>query len=306
MLRDQPRVCGEYPLLVAMENALCGEHACRVRVVTVMMGSAPRMRGIPSHKRRFGEPLRISPACAGNTSPCGSVSNGTGGQPRTCGNTLVAVPLAWVASGQPRTRGNTPHVQLLQDALTGQPRTRGEYVEADTDQHRRTGSAPHTRGIQCAGRVAGDDLGVSPAHAGNTPNGIGGSGTSPGQPRTCGEYMGISTRLPSIVGSAPHMRGIHCPDRRHSAVGAVRSPPVSFDSLFTCHAATGDHAGSRSRHGMRHRSGGWMPAFRHASAMQRSVSVRSCDAGTLRSPWANASRTAFADQPCSTARMAIP
>lgn len=206
----------------------------------------------------------------------------------------------------PACAGNTTAASYRRPRGRDQPRVCGEYSSRTSVRRLAIGSAPLARGIHGSDALPRTWAGVSPACAGNTTRRPACSRAHWGQPRVCGEYYYRHSNQAGDVGSAPRVRGILCLNRRFSAVFATPNSAVSFDSLFTCHAANGCLVGSRLRHGMRHRSGGWMPAFRHASAMQRIVSVRSCEAGTLRNPWANASRTAFADQPCSTARMAIP
>lgn len=117
-------------------------------------GSAPHMRGIPAECGDCEGHGGISPACAGNT------------------------PGAW-----PSTRPNA-----------GQPRTCGEYVDADTDQHRRTGSAPLARGIPTHASGPGVSRRVSPACAGNT-----------GERRT----VGVSPACAGNTSSTPRRGGMH-------------------------------------------------------------------------------------------------
>ena len=243
-------------------------------------------------------------------------------------------------------RGEYSFVTPTEADALGQPRTCGEYTACSIATGCLDGSAPHMRGIRATGAHRARREGVSPAHAGNTSRMWRPRRPQRDQPRLCGEHAWCLAVHAAKCGSAPLARGIQLletqpsVDRRVSPACAgntagrsssARSsrgqprlrgeytvsngviPPfinanASFFLRFALHLSCRERRPRRirPRHGMRHRSGGWMPAFRHASAMQRSVSVRSCDAGTLRNPWANASRTAFAVHPCSTARMAIP
>ena len=288
-------------------------------------GPAPHARGILVQDISQTAGDRISPAYAGNTLygaasppsrggsaphvrgiPARSASqrSAKGGQPRLRGEYLLqtkgflckgSAPLARGIRPDPRSRctagvspacaGNTGEMQTVVPGTRGQPRLRGEYSAGMVAGSSTVGSAPLARGIRPLPRLAGCAGRVSPACAGNTSASVGEKSCWRGQPRLRGEYTVSNGVIPPFINAN-----------------------ASFFLRFALHLSCRERRPSRPRprHGMRHRSGGWMPAFRHASAMQRSVSVRSCDAGTLRNPWANASRTAFADQPCSTARMAIP
>ena len=151
---DQPRTCGEYPFLLYSEVEL--------------PGSAPHMRGIP----RAGVSRFL----------------GRRDQPRTCGEYEGAA-----APSQP-PQGSAPHMRGIPGAMGGscarsdQPRTCGEYPRPRRGRRRRNGSAPHMRGIpQSRGRWSGD-IGISPAHAGNTRRGRKPQPPRTDQPRTCGEY----------------------------------------------------------------------------------------------------------------------
>ena len=136
--------------------------------VASWLGSAPHMRGILSSPRHAGPVTRISPAHAGNT--------------------------PWLTGPQFSPRD--------------QPRTCGEYLN-DADQAGSTeGSAPHMRGILVRVARAARVRRISPAHAGNTRRHRHLPRFDADQPRTCGEYSASLSRCASVVGSAPHMRGI--------------------------------------------------------------------------------------------------
>lgn len=264
----QPRTCGEYT-------------ACSI-ATGCLDGSAPHMRGIRATDAHRARREGVSPAHAGNTSRMWRPRRPQRDQPRLCGEH------AWCLA-----------------------------VHAA-----KCGSAPLARGIQLLETQPSVDRRVSPACAGNTAGRSSSARSGRGQPRLRGEYVDDESERRRFSGSAPLARGIPYRQDHAQQTGGVSPacavsngviPPfinanASFFLRFALHLSCRERRPRRirPRHGMRHRSGGWMPAFRHASAMQRSVSVRSCDAGTLRNPWANASRTAFAVHPCSTARMAIP
>ena len=133
-----------------------------------LLGSAPHMRGIPRRTKAPAPPVRISPAHAGNTGGGGGSAAPSPDQPRTCGE----------------------YHSPARTGLTGM------------------GSAPHMRGIHPLHDVGGQRAGISPAHAGNTPATGSLCDRNQDQPRTCGEYLAVTSWDDATIGSAPHMRGI--------------------------------------------------------------------------------------------------
>ena len=131
-------------------------------------GSPPHTRGIRLIKGANGSQGRITPAHAGNT--------------------LFA----------------SPYIMLAGD----HPRTRGEYFISDPHSRRALGSPPHTRGIPLELSNDMASVGITPAHAGNTPDQ--GRERIPGQdhPRTRGEYAFRLSIYHAGRGSPPHTRGI--------------------------------------------------------------------------------------------------
>ena len=153
-------------------------------------GSAPHMRGIRNRRgpRRPGR--GISPAHAGNTfwlTICPVVILD---QPRTCGEYRVCrCGPGWMGGSAPHMRGirqirssrvsvrrispahagNTTARRSRRPVRADQPRTCGEYGVGFGDPVGEGGSAPHMRGIPCDDGIPGIALGISPAHAGNTP-----------------------------------------------------------------------------------------------------------------------------------------
>ena len=89
----------------------------------------------------------------------------------------------------------------------GQPRVRGEHAAALVRVRDQDGSAPRARGTRRVVEfvVVGDR--VSPACAGNTPNGSGRCRNPPGQPRVRGEHDREIVGDDEVSGSAPRARG---------------------------------------------------------------------------------------------------
>lgn len=224
---DQPRMCGEHPKMRPTltspreQPRACGEHKKRA-VVGLGKGSAPHMRGIHNGRRRTRYVLGVSPAHAGNASRMWRPRRLRRDQPRLrgeyeghefdglrdWGSAPLARGIPTHASGpgvsrrvSPACAGNTPGAWPSTRPNAGQPRTCGEYVDADTDQRRRTGSAPLARGIRTAAPAVRQPDRISPAHAGNTRSmGMRRPDIS-GQPRTCGEYTARIGGIPRWGGT---------------------------------------------------------------------------------------------------------
>ena len=147
---------------------MCGEYNPNSPHCTNVEGSPPRVRGIPVGDASPGLFGGITPACAGNTAP-----------PPPC-----AVPW-W---DHPRVCGEYPYdADLLGEA---------------------EGSPPRVRGIQKS-LVAGElRHGITPACAGNTRTSEPGLRGCWDHPRVCGEYLELTERGRSAMGSPPRVRGI--------------------------------------------------------------------------------------------------
>ena len=151
---DQPRVRGE--------------HRTRSWAALTSSGSAPRARGTRLPQlAHLASDLRISPACAGNTSP---------GTPPTASPT-----------DQPRVRGE--HSGIAQGPLMG------------------PGSAPRARGTLCKAVLPDTPTRISPACAGNTARYRRHPSGQADQPRVRGEHITRHAHRPYDDGSAPRARG---------------------------------------------------------------------------------------------------
>ncbi len=112
---DHPRMRGEH--------ALCGTPAI------TSDGSSPHARGTPRGCRFDPDPIRIIPACAGNTAA--------------------------------RRQARSP--------IPDHPRMRGEHAIRWQRRYRQLGSSPHARGTPVRTRVWCTQCRIIPACAGNTP-----------------------------------------------------------------------------------------------------------------------------------------
>ena len=163
----QPRVRGEHT--TTLEGALSGS------------GSAPRARGTLHQYGSGVHGHRVSPACAGNTSPRAEGSR------------------------------NSP----------GQPRVRGEHISPRAGLRSLNGSAPRARGTRILLVAGRERHRVSPACAGNTYRRGEGGQVPAGQPRVRGEHPETETSTSPVTGSAPRARGTLGKRVRHGPVNRV-------------------------------------------------------------------------------------
>jgi len=87
------------------------------------------------------------------------------------------------------------------------PRTRGEHGRLSGSSNLPLGSPPHTRGTHTLHRHLGYDIGITPAHAGNTQDVGIIEDVIEDHPRTRGEHASSATLGLSALGSPPHTRG---------------------------------------------------------------------------------------------------
>ena len=147
----------------------CGEHFDGDTGVFRFRGSSPRMRGTQDALAENKNIVRIIPAHAGNTRRPSSPTSGAGDHPRAC--------------------GEHPFRGLSQAFLTGSsPRMRGTLIDRIT----------HV-----------SNLGIIPAHAGNTGVAMADTDTIEDHPRACGEHHRHAQPDFGTAGSSPRMRGTH-------------------------------------------------------------------------------------------------
>ena len=130
-------------------------------------GSPPPTRGTPKQIGLDGNPIRITPAHAGNT----------------C-----------------KLHGQLPQIQ-------DHPRPRGEHFFFNFVFSFSTGSPPPTRGTQCTSAYTPKQHRITPAHAGNTCLKHYDRMGFKDHPRPRGEHFRQSRRSPNCPGSPPPTRG---------------------------------------------------------------------------------------------------
>ena len=83
------------------------------------------------------------------------------------------------------------------------------------------GSPPRMRGIHHAGHLGRTELGITPAHAGNTNESGVYSLVFGDHPRACGEYRSLRGQRMHGTGSPPRMRGIRAVARKSFAAAGI-------------------------------------------------------------------------------------
>ena len=144
-----------------------GEHAHPRHGDPAADGSPPHARGTRAFYATYRQLARITPACAGNTAP-------------------------------------RSHPWL---GLADHPRMRGEHSRTSRRWPSASGSPPHARGTQSHAADFRDDVGITPACAGNTrPRAVDRIST-PDHPRMRGEHEYDDEPERAAPGSPPHARG---------------------------------------------------------------------------------------------------
>ena len=196
-------------------------------------GSPPLARGILFCLSAGRMDLRITPACAGNTSLILLFSSQSGDHPRLRGEygsiSSISRPytgspplargiqnlfgfLTATAGITPACAGNTEIVGNQKSKLWDHPRLRGEYY------------AP--RPVPCASQ------GITPACAGNTVSLLHTSCFKRDHPRLRGEYLSLQPHTHLQAGSPPLARGI--PGGRAYLVNVTGITPACAGNTLPC------------------------------------------------------------------------
>ena len=146
---------------------VCGEHYLRTLISSTSTGSSPRVRGTPSMRECGSVPAGIIPACAGNTLDLPSASCNAGDHPRVC----------------------------------------GEHRRRQRQIGTHPGSSPRVRGTPYSWACSRIGVGIIPACAGNTADGVEAVLQSWDHPRVCGEHHCLSFSVVNGLGSSPRVRG---------------------------------------------------------------------------------------------------
>ena len=208
----------------------CGEHDTPLHTPLNVIGSSPRMRGTPAQHRALLDESRIIPAHAGNTSrgscawyprrdhprACGehvverrSRRGFKGSSPRMRGTRIIAVVGYADLRIIPAHAGNTWRARIGLPPNGDHPRACGEHWPTISAWPSTRGSSPRMRGTPHGAHGERLQLGIIPAHAGNTCSRVADWRWKRDHPRACGEHLFESCWGIRFVGSSPRMRGTH-------------------------------------------------------------------------------------------------
>ena len=205
-----------------------GEHIQEILFDMEQKGSSPHARGTQPDGDFTFVPVRLIPACAGNTlrfhlalaqsrahprmrgehqHRCRQWVHSTGSSPHARG-TLLDMPRSHRPRGLiPACAGNTVRGCALSLKSWAHPRMRGEHNHAANALRLPTGSSPHARGTRAASPFRDALTGLIPACAGNTSQRLRACHASGAHPRMRGEHAALNTEAGKAVGSSPHARG---------------------------------------------------------------------------------------------------
>ena len=151
---------------------MCGDNPARGLATWAILGSPPRVRGLPPPKPRAFHRTRITPACAGTTLFHDAVDLFAEDHPRVC----------------------------------------GDYFHTYAPDMVKLGSPPRVRGLLRLKRNGFVCLGITPACAGTTLICMEYNTLDANHPRVCGDYPLELLRHASGRGSPPRVRGLQAHD----------------------------------------------------------------------------------------------
>ena len=107
------------PVTPSRKPRMCGEKSGLPVSVPTRMGSPPRMRGKVIVDLVLTERHRITPACAGKSSPRGAATAGAPDHPRTCGEKGLSTFWSRNHSGSPPHMRGKVVVEVADKLMTG-------------------------------------------------------------------------------------------------------------------------------------------------------------------------------------------
>ncbi len=152
----------------------------------------------------------VHPHTCGEYVPCGTISFAdAGSSPHMWGIPVRTMQLGVDPRFIPTHVGNTTVTGLSNHTKTVHPHTCGEYCIEHQPRNPYPGSSPHMWGILFQQFQSLAIRRFIPTHVGNTLSLQDGLRLIPVHPHTCGEYQCVHRYDTTIVGSSPHMWGIH-------------------------------------------------------------------------------------------------
>ena len=167
---------------------MCGEQLPQSRLTWPAAGSPPRVRGTAAYPSGSIPCCRITPACAGNSTPSLFRTTGRKDHPRVCGEQFPTVRIEASSGGSPpRVRGTASALWMGIAAIRITPACAGNssclcrYRSARRDHPRvcgeqsyqrkkcltLLGSPPRVRGTAVLAESKRQNEGITPACAGN-------------------------------------------------------------------------------------------------------------------------------------------
>ena len=186
------------------------------------------MRGTAAAFRPLRLAFGITPADAGNSRTTQSRTGMEWDHPRGCGEQWSLSSSSMSARGSPpRMRGTARIIIAAFDSVgitpadagnrwtcyvlnkksRDHPRGCGEQVVPDLTRYSIPGSPPRMRGTASQGITEPNDMGITPADAGNRLKNAVKTAPNGDHPRGCGEQTAAARRRLCPVGSPPRMRG---------------------------------------------------------------------------------------------------
>ena len=205
-----------------------GEHNPSGAGNEAAIGSSPLARGTPPDLTLPASPPRFIPARAGNTGRARRTSLGGSVHPRSRGEHIAGVPLAWAHDGSsplargthrpsdgdarrarfiPARAGNTRSSPGCSPSPPVHPRSRGEHSPGGGRSIEFTGSSPLARGTRQGFGEFSNVTRFIPARAGNTKETRKQDDHLPVHPRSRGEHSRRCSASVKPVGSSPLARG---------------------------------------------------------------------------------------------------
>ena len=193
---DHPRVCGE-------KQTIVGEYGPE-------LGSPPRVRGKVELHHQDQTHVGITPACAGKRGKEHSFYQSMEDHPRVCGEkAILGATTGGVNGSPPRVRGKVAPLRLLvavggitpacagksmdharkQSQRRDHPRACGEKLFHKMILRLPKGSPPRMRGKGINTASISRRLGITPAHAGKSPQRSIRHNVFRDHPRACGEKL---------------------------------------------------------------------------------------------------------------------
>ena len=207
---------------------VCGEQAALSRLIVLIDGSSPRVRGTGCRQIASVERRRFIPACAGNRRVTvaqafpravhprvcgeqpqrrGQARGISGSSPRVRGTDLRAVLVLLSRRFIPACAGNSSASRVISPCRSVHPRVCGEQHRPRAVSTWTCGSSPRVRGtvVDKIDRHFGARF--IPACAGNSPNTHHKQQALPVHPRVCGEQQTVTSGSGFTPGSSPRVRG---------------------------------------------------------------------------------------------------